>query len=500
MGLFISSKSQATRHGAYAIEVQPPLSITATGTGIVAHVAQFPWGPVASLTDPGSYKAALDTFAPAGMSRTGSGYLGLAKKGWPGLRIVRVLGPTAVAASVTLASSAPTNIIVVTAKYPGTAGNSLTATVSAASDGDANHFNLLVQVTGATGTTQDLFENLNYSGTGADSVPSFTSTLLVGNIAKSNSGRPINGTFSLTSGTDGAITSAEYVGTAGAPDKGISLCEADKTIRHIVADDCGNSLRAAVNAGLLAHANLMGDRIAYINGNSGLTLAATISDRASYSSKFCVYVDSWYRMYDDTAGTLRLLPPAALAASVTAQLASSTSPSWKSKEVKAMTSCVVSVESDRGEAAGTATANGIMTMIKEETGGFCYEAGVLTIAPADRSQENITRTRMLIFIAKSLLSSVREIGDAPNVPVNQDDIMTAVTGFAEGLKRSKSVDPNHNEHIVDYAIQSSRSANTTTGIQQGDFEVNGEFQLSNQIKRIFFNLKVGETVTVSVSG
>lgn len=499
MGILISSKSTANRHGAFAIEVQPPLAVRATGTGVVAHVAQFPWGPVGSVYTPTSYKNALDTFAPAGMSRTGSGYLGLAQKGWPSLRIVRVLGPTAVKAFVMLTSAAPANIIRLELKYHGTAGNSVVATVSAASDGDALHFNLKVEITGATGVTTDFFQSLNYSGTGADSVPDLTNCYLVGALAKQTSGRPVNGTYVLASGTDGTVTSAEYVGTAGAPDKGISLLETDKSIRHVVADDCGNSLRAAVNAGLKAHAELMGDRFAYLSGNSGQTLSAVKADVASYRSTHVRYADPWHRMFDDTTGAKQLVPTAALLASVKAQLSPSTSDAWKNAEVMAMTRCVVELETDRGDAAGQLTEQGITTLTKEEDGGFTFEAGVVTIAPSEPAKRNATRTAMLIYIATALTKACRSIIDAPNVEANQLDIIRACDTFLAGLKAAQTTDPNHTPHIRDYSIKPLNSTNAQASIDAGDLEVFIEAKTSSAIERLFFSLKVGETVTITAS-
>ena len=72
--------------------------------------------------------------------------------------------------------------------------------VTAASDGDANHFNLEATVTGASGTTTDLIENVNVSGVGADALPTQTQLdqlLLIGSVTKSSAGVPI------LAGTDG---------------------------------------------------------------------------------------------------------------------------------------------------------------------------------------------------------------------------------------------------------------------------------------------------------
>src|SRR5580704_13498227 len=99
MPVFVSSFSQ-TRHAVFAIERTPPAVITPTGTGVAAYVAQFPWGPSQTLTTYASTKDMFNTLAPPGMARTGSGYLGLIRKGFPTLRVLRVT-----AASGTLAAS-----------------------------------------------------------------------------------------------------------------------------------------------------------------------------------------------------------------------------------------------------------------------------------------------------------------------------------------------------------------------------------------------------------
>ncbi len=494
MPLFITSTSTATRHDVYAIEGTPPLTIRGTGTSRVGYVAQLPWGPMVTESVPGTFKDVINMYGPPGMTHTGSGYLGLIGKPWiPGqLGIVRVLGPTAVKAQIALQT-----FVTAIAKYEGTEGNSIVCTVSNASDGDANHFNLKVEVTGASGTSTDFLQNLNYSGVGADSVPVFTNTILLGNITKQLSGRPANNTYTMAAGTNGTVTSTEYVGTAGTADKGIALLEGDDQVRLVCTDDPGNSLRAAVNAGLVAHYALLTDRVVFLNGNSGLSLAATATDVASYRSQGVVYVDPWYRKYDDVTGALQLVAPAALAAAVASNMSPSTSIAWKNAEVQALMRDVVSLETDRGAGAGSNTAQGVVTIIREATGGFTFEAGKVTINASDPAKGNLTRTRMGIYIAKSLKDSVRSIIDAPNVEVNQDDVVQAVDAFLDGLKRAQKTDPNHTPYILDYAITPVSQSNTTAELAAGDLNINISVKIGSSIERLFFRITYGETVIVT---
>ena len=498
MGLFITSTTLAKRHGVYAIERTPPATVRATGSSTSALIGQFPWGPSQTLFTPTDMNNLLSTFAPAGMTRTGSGYLSIIRKGWPLLKVVRVEGATAVIASAILNKTGPTPMLTLTLKYPGTAGNSVTATVAAPSDGNVNHFNLTISVTGQTGTTTDFFQNLDYSGTATDSTPDFTKTLLIGSITKTASGVPLNGTTTFSSGTDGTIASGDYVGTQGAADKGVAKLEGDRTIDHLFADDPGNSLRSAVNAGLQAHADYMSDRVAYINGPTGQTQSVAQTDVANYRSLRVVYADPWVYINNDVDGTKTLVPSACFAASVAAQLAPSTSIAWKSTEVQTMLQGIVDLEFDRGEAASLNTDAGICTFIREVNGGYTIEAGVNTDNPVAPSKGTLTRTRMGHYIARSITTSLRTSVDSPNVPLNQQDEITAVEDFMAGLKAAKNTDPNHLPHVLDYFMNDVNAANSFSDLQAGNFTIPLDVTISASQAKIFLSLNYGETVKVSV--
>lgn len=497
MGGFVSSVSSVIRHDVFAIERTPPAVIRAAGTGRVWLVGQFPWGPDGVVYAPTDPADRLYKFAPPGMSHTGSGYLATIRKGWADLRIVRVLGSAAAKAAVTLDKSGAIDCVTVTAKYKGAAGNSINAVVSDATDGDANHFNLKLVVTGASGTTEDLFENLNYSGTGADSTPDLTRARLTGSIAKVAAGRPVNGTFPLTTGADGSITSAEYIGTAGTGDKGIALCETEKGPGIIFVDDCGNSDRDAVNSGLIAHATLMGDRLAILKGDSGNTLAQAQTDVASFRNANAVYADPWVRIYDDVDGTKRLVGPDAFMASVLSQLSPSTSPAWKDPEVIAMLQGIVELETSRGVGAGSNTTQGICTLIAEEDGGFTFESGVTTIAPSDPRRRSITRARMGHYMATAVTKSLRSYVDAPNVPLNQNDVVAAVDRFGKGLVSAKDRDPNHTPHLQAWEILDLGAWNEQADLDAGKFYIPANAKTSSAMEQIFFSVAYGETVQIT---
>lgn len=501
MPVFVTSTSSAKLHGVYALERRPPSVIRAQGTAVAGIVEQFPWGPVGTseITEVSSQdmKSFIDRYAPPGMSHTGAGYLAVTGKSWPTLKVNRVLGPTAAAATLTINKTGPTALIVLALKYPGTAGNSVTATTSAATDGDANHFNLTVSVTGASGTTTDFIENLNYSAVGTVSSPDLTRCLLLGSITPSSTGVPILGTSSFTGGTDGTVTSAEYVGTQGAGDKGLSLFEADSSIDFVVTADPGNSLRAAVNAGLRAHADFMTDRIAVVNGNSGLTHAQVLTDVANYRSIRTIYVDVWAYVRDDVDGTERLVPPAPFFASVAASISPSTSPAWKSSVIRALLNSITRLETPRGASAGTSTDNGVVTLQKEPRGGFTFESAVNTNAPINPATRTYKRTRMGHYMAKAITASLRESVDAPNVPIVQQDEIVAVKDFLDELVRNRDTDPINLPHLAAAGIDDVDSFNSQTSLDAGQFFLPFSAKVSSDQEKIFLSMNYGETTTVS---
>lgn len=613
--MWITSITQATTHGVYGIDVPPPALIQATATGRVALVAQFPWGPT-DLTEI-SQADAKDLYAPRGMNRLSTGYLSLLAKAFPDLVIARVLGTAAAAAEATL-DDGGTDVMTVAAKYKGVAGNSLVATVANASDGDANHFNLTVTISGATGAQSETIANINISGTGTDSYPSvsadFVDFLLIGSLTKIAAGRPDNGTYTfnestlvdaaepavktgtvvltsgalfgvggtldgltlivtsdtgaatttfnapanaaavasqitsaaagkytasidgsthlvITSATDGEAgtlligagtansalgftgaatatgTDATYTGdgadgtiNAAAYTTAMDLLASDKSIRHVIVDDCGSGLRSAVNAGLVAHATSMGDRCVYLNGPAGVAAAATVrTDAATYSSVYAVYCDPWVYIYDDTTGSEQLVPSASFAASVASQLPPSTSIAWKADTVQQMLGGIIRLEYNRGVSVGGNTTAGVATFIREENAGHSIEAGVLTVAPANPAKKNHTRTQMGIYILSALRRSLRPYTDAPNVRATWDQIYPPIQAFLEGLKRN-SEDPAVAllPHIVDYGLGSVASANRAADIQAGDLRIPLQVKLSAGIERLVFLIQYGQTVSVSL--
>lgn len=493
--LIVTSTAQATNHGVYGIERQPPAVIRPTGAAVDAIVDAFPWGPdaaVYTVLDPADF---ANKFAPPGMSRTGGGYMAVAAKAYPLLKVVRAIGTAAVAASSAINKTGPTLLITVNLKYKGAAGNSCTATTSAASDGDTNHFNLAVSVTGASGTTTDTFQNLNYSAVGTVSTPDFSKCFLVGSITASSTGVPIIGTTSFTAGSDGTIDAPTYVGTQGTGDKGMALFEGDKTIDFVFTGDPGNSLRAAVNAGLAAHADFMTDRMAFINGNSGMTLAAAQADVASYRSLRVCYQDNWAYQRDDVDGTQRLTPPSPFAVSVASNLSPSTSFSWKAQDAQQWMRAIVSLETARGPGgAYTNEAQGINTLQAEAGGGFTFECAVVTAAPTNPTKRKYKRTRMTHYIVKSCATSLRPYVDSPNVPFNQADQVAAVSEFLDQLKRNATTNPNALPHIVDFAFRDLKTYNSAVDLANDQFTIPADVQISSDQSKIFLSLQIGETV------
>lgn len=496
MPLFVTNASQTLPHDVYAIDTPVPAVVQPIGEDTAVIVGQFPWGPSEALTYGSSMQAILQTFAPAGMTRTGSAYLSIIRKAWPRLGVVRVKDATAVASSAQLTQSAALRATV-TASSTGTQGNSIILTVAAASDGNVNHFNLTAQVSSASGTTTEIYQNLNISGTGADVLPNLSASVLLGSFVKNNPGVPDNGNTTMGSGTDGSVTAPMYVGTPGTNNLGFALLEGDDTISNVFTDDPGNSIRATVNAGAMAHGDLLGDRIIFLNGNSGQTAAQAQTDVANYRSIHCVYVDPWAYINDDTTGALQLMPGSSWGASVASQLPPSTAISWRDDRVSALLDGIAKLEFDRGTARAANDAAQISTLIRRKRGGFTFEAGLNTSATAGIG--TLVRTRMGIFIAKSTVESWEPLVDAPNILPYQQDLVNSEDVFLRELKQNgKDLNAAFLPYIVDYLILPIGSSNTQASIQAGNFTTNAQVELGASMSRIYLALQYGESVVVNV--
>ena len=506
MGLFIKSTTNLVRHGAFAVEVQPPLIITGAGTGTASCVGQFPWGPVATLIEPESVPDMINTIAPAGMDHTGSAYMAVTGKYFPALQIVRILGAGSMASYVTLTDqTTPAHTLTLTLKCPGTAGNAVSYSITAATDGVTGHFNLTVWVTGVSGTTTDSLQNLNYSGTGADSVPDLSGCYLLGSITKSAPGDtfvPTNSSTFFSHGSDGAaITSATYAGTPGTGNSGLALLEGAQT-NVVFVDDPGSTIVDAVNEALIAHQILTGDREVFMCGPTGQTPTAVLANVVTLgasTSEGAMYFDGWCNVADDATGALHLVPFAPYAASARVQYPPSTSIAWKAPEMQAVFQTIVSLEFNRGTNAIAAnTLHGVATVIAEQNGGFSIEADVLTVNPVNPAIGKETRIAVGLYIAKSLTQSTRPMIDAANVSVNQDAIYTATYNFLDGLKSAASgQDPQHNTYIVDFGIQPIDQANTTAQLQGNQLRLPFQVTTGASIAQLLFQMQFGQTVVVT---
>jgi hypothetical protein len=511
MGLFQTSFPQSLS-GVYAAKVPAPASVTPTGTGASIITGQFAWGPpnvfggyapnVASL---------LQTYGPAGSNRINSAYLSVIRKAWPLLGAVRVEGTGAVASSGVIQSVSLSNLLTVTAAYTGVMGNSIIVTIGAAGDGNTNHFKLTATLTGTSGVTTEIYDNLNISGVGADVLPPSikglgnvavlgnvgsqqASSVLLSTIVKTNPGLPAVGNTTLSGGTDGTVTATQYVGTTGLNDFGLALLESDRIVNNLYFDDPGNALRAACNSGMLGHVTLMSDRIGFVNGNSGQTAASAQSDVANYRSPYLCYVDPWAYIYDDVTSALQLVPSACWGASVASQLPPSVSLAFRGVAAPLMNQ-IISLEANRGSNAGTNTAAGITTIDYGTNGGFYFEQDVNTSAIAGST--DLLSSRMDQFLGRSVVNSWQYYVNAPNIAFFQQPILDSLQTFLLGLQSNAQTNPAVLPFISGFSNPSNKS--TAADIKNGIFKAFATVAYGSSMKNVAFMLQSGVGITISSS-
>jgi hypothetical protein len=497
--IFATAISDQLGPGVYGVNVKPAATLVPEGTATSCLVEQFPWGPTGIVYQPVDDADRILTFYPPGMNRNMAGPLALSGKGWPDNRIVRVVASSGTAvATATLASAVPANIVTATLKSVGTAGNVAVATVAASSDGVSGHWKLQVQVTGVSGTTTDVVDNIDSTSATTlanTTAAQLTKCILLGSLAWVANGTPANGTTAFASGADGSVVASDYVGTAGLGDKGLALTEGEDAISLICFGDPGGSLRAACNAGLKAHVLANNRRNGFATGNSGQSASAAQTDVASYRADTLIYVDPWMKQLSDQDSTIQTIPAAALAMSVAAQLSPSTHISWRDPEVADLMASVYDVEAKRGAQAKTNSDQGIVTLIKKSTGGFAFYSDNTSNAPVNTAQPDLATIRIGQYILTSAEAGFQSNVDGPNVPATQRPMRGALDSFMTTMVHNRDHDPAHNPYVKDYSLGDEVASNPQSSLDAGDYVIPLTAKTDRGMLRIFIPITYGPTAS-----
>lgn len=487
--LFVDSIGQITSPGVAAVDVQAPLVIEGVPNGKMLIAGQFGWGPPNVVYEPTDGADFLSTFEPAGSPRSSSGYRALMRRKRLALAVVRVLHSDATKAKTSTAGTG--GAWVAEAKYAGVLGNGIVVTEAPASNGVSGSKKFTATLTDSvTGSYSELIaDNVAPPNGGAAISVDCTNLKLIGlfTVASAMSAFDGDGNVTLggtTSGSNGtAVTSADYTAA-------LDLLDEVSDGAVMTTDDCGSSLRSTVNTSLQTHANSAGGRyLALIQGPSDNAWSAVKTDKANYTSKWALHFASWVYVKDD-AGTQRLVPTSTFAGSAIINL--------DPEQSHARAASFVTAYYDGVDALYTAYFNpassgvqadamnyGIQIMQREPTGdySFAHDRNCNTTV-ADRY--TIT-SRLRRFFALSLTSALRAYRNAPNIAIEQRDLVKSMTQFmAEQVRKGRatsfSIDPNSN--------------NTTNTIASGYFLVGNAVNTPAPMERIGLLIKASPTVVV----
>lgn len=507
MTKLVSSLALATGRGVFGMFDREVAAAKAIKTGRCVMLCQLPWGPVGEITEFESPAIFRAKFAPAGFDRTVPAYNVATKFAWPDLNIIRVLADDAVKATINLQKAGPLDCVEVNAKHFGSGGNGISCVVAAASDGVANSFDLTISKTNATTgkSTVEKYKNVDSTQTAASYWTGVTAnSVLVGPLVKSAVGRPANGTYTLATGSDGsAIVAADYIGTPGSPDVGLSLCEKDPDIDFIFCgENPGDGIRATVNSGLTAHKTLMNDQreVLYF-GAKDESDATAKTNAALHQDEGVYYVTGFGQVVDEDATSdstpMIEIPLAAALAGFASTIQPHVSPAIKRRELTKYFAPIKGLTNGTGSAQSLESLedNGVIAFEKNSDGTFSPYCGVCT----DKSTPMFV-ARMRRFIMFSIGDALEDYRNSPNDDQTQEDERTIAKDFLDELVlNGKKGDIISKVCVKAAGLLPEEAANTTASEAAGDYTIPFEVQLFSEQKRIILKGLIGTTVTVTVA-
>jgi hypothetical protein len=491
--LFVDSLDDQRAPGVVAAEIAPPRVIEGITLGYFGYPFQAGWGPPNVVTEPVNTQEFLDTYFIAGSPRDSSGYRGIMRRRKLALRPIRVVNMTGAAASAVTAT-AGSGDYTATALYVGTDGDRITLVWKAATDGVTAHRDLVVTMLNATTglQTQERIRNIAF---GTDLNPPMNgasaSKLLASLTFDGADALPaVDTTASLTGGSNGGSVAASHYTTA------LGLLAARSDILVVAADDCGNTIRADVNAALVAHVRAKRNRIAVIQAGNPDASWSTVKSAVSGASwrDERVIIESTWRDVADDASVLRTSPGATFIASALAGLEPQQSHAWWDRTATVYYDGVSAVRAPFDTAdddiRAEATDLGLTMGIRLEDGSFAVLHDRTSNLTAGR-RFTITR-RLRDFFARSIVAALPSYVNGGNWKGKQ----VQIKGIVDRFMRSQSPTGRPEEPRVLEFASDINSVNTAASVALGRFRIKIDGTTPSVMEKLGLMMNLGESVVV----
>jgi hypothetical protein len=485
--------------GLYIEERTPPAAVQGidlNDVGVTGLTVRGPVGRVVEITSPQRF---LDVFGgrtqASGTALANNVWLSMVNKKFGAVYVARVAAAAAVTATLTLKDAGLVNVLRVDASSPGVWGNDVTVQVTAATDSNANHVDLIIAYNGQSVT----YRNIDIHTAGADNTLQVVGTddanWIV--LTKLTSGIPaVLAATPLATGADGSVADSDYTATG----KGMNLLQAQPGLIVMwVAEHSSATIRAYAHT--LAATDLT--RFWILDEDDETKQKSdVVTDVATYRGKNEIY--AWNPPYtiDPQVGAEVVTHPASWMACLFSQTNANIHVGDPDNE--SLLAGITKLQYQglvRQDYIDLKNA-GVCALEKTED-GFGFVSGVVTYLPDGTGQEQIADRRERTFLELSPARVLAKQVKKPKTLSRKVSIKGILTSFLGDLQKA--------EFIVDQDRAGTGTGtgpgflvditklNSVIGEQQGLFKVSMKVRRMGHILYLDVVSEIGTLVTTSVS-
>lgn len=496
--------------GLYVVNIPPQVALlNGVPTNVIGNVGTASWGPVNVPTVVSGMASYARLFGPV-MARKydlGTTVAIETLQGANSFICVRATDGTDVAATHTLADTGAATGLTLTAKYTGSLGNTITATVSNGSKASSYKLTLLLpgqvpevydNITGAANALWVAMTAAVNNGNSVSRGPSQLCTATVGASVVA----PALATVTLAGGNDGAttITSTVLVGSNATTRTGMYALTGTNASIGVLADADDTTQWTTQDAFGLANGIYMQlvNPSGQVGGAGATTAASNLATAAvdDYASK--VYMGDWL-WFNDTANQIqRLVSPQAFGAGRLANLSPEQNP--LNKQIYGIIGSQSSSANITYAAADLAIlVNGRVELIAAPSpGGQYFSCQIGQNCSSNLAINGDEYTRLTNYIAATLNTGMGIYVGQLQTTDERLAAKNTIQAFLANMWQQKMIGDVNNPTAPPFVVVLDKTNNPDQSVQTGYQIATVQVKYLSVVRKFVINLQGGQTVQVAV--